>query len=114
MPSETVVCPGCGRRILAPYGRYNAHDAVKGVAGYCFMAGMPSPIDGRSEMDMEAKARIVASLAVQVQDEDPAVVWRYLTAVPAVFMQELLQIALAAIPVENNQVKDIWRKWVAA
>jgi len=113
MPSELVVCPGCGRRVLTRYGRYNAHNAANDSVEQCFMTAWPIPVVGYSDDDMEDRAYIVAGLAAQVQDGDPAGVEKYLTAVPAVFVQELLQIALGAIDVDGKHVHDIWSRWIA-
>lgn len=54
------------------------------------------------EQAYETRARIVADLAAQVQDMDPALVWEYLTAMPAVEVQRLLVVALAAVPVDRT------------
>ncbi len=111
--SERVVCPGCGMAVAAQYGRYSFHRAGSSVRP-CFMTGMPLPVTGYGEDAMEARANIVACLAQQVQDGDSAQAWWYLTAVPARFVQELLQVALAGIPVEGKEAKEIWRKWDVA
>lgn len=111
--SERVVCPGCGLGVTVAYGRYSFHRAGSSVRP-CFMTGMPVPVKGYGEEAMEERARIVACLAAQVQDGDSAEVWWYLTAVNAQFVQELLQVALAAINVEGKQAEEIWRKWDVA
>lgn len=111
--SERVVCPGCGQSVTASHGWYGFHRAGSSVRP-CFMAGMPVPVKGLGEEAMEARARIVACLASQVQSGESAQAWWYLTAVPARFVQELLQVALAAIPVEGKQAEEIWRKWDVA
>lgn len=107
----TAVCPGCGRQVSVKNGVFIAHRGLPSVSALCFMSDMPMPFQGRSPAAMEAKAHIVARLAVQVQDEDPTLVWHYLTAAPAWFLQELLQVALAGIDVEGKRVEDIWG-WV--
>lgn len=113
MTSERVVCPGCGQTVTVAYGRYSFHRAGLSVRP-CFMTGMPLPVKGIHEEAMEERARIVACLASQIQEGESAHVWWYLTAVPAQFVQELLQVALAAIPVEGKQAEEIWRKWDVA
>ena len=111
--SEHVVCPGCGQTVTAAYGWYSFHRAGSSVRP-CFMAGMPLPVKGIHEEAMEERARIVACLASQVQEGESAHVWWYLTAVPAQFVQELLQVALAALNVEGKEAEEIWRKWDVA
>ena len=112
--SERVVCPGCGLGVTAPHGWYSFHRAGSSVRP-CFMTGMPVPVKGYGELAMEVRARIVACLALQVQDGESAEVWQYLTAIPALFVQELLQVALAGLPVmEGKQPEEIWRKWDVA
>lgn len=111
--SERVVCPGCGLAVTATAGRYDFHRAGSSVRP-CFMTGMPLPVKELSEEALKERVRIVACLAQQVQEDDPAEVWHYLTAVPAWFVQELLQFALAAIPVEGKEPEAPWRKWYAA
>lgn len=108
---STETCPGCGRRIGVQHGRFNGHHSAGAVE--CVMSQMPLPIGGRSDADMEAKAHIVAGLAAQMRDEDPAGVWDYLTAVPAEFVQEVAMLALAGMDTEGKRVQDIWG-WVRA
>lgn len=78
------------------------------------MSGMPQPVTGHLDSDMEARARIVACLAAEVQDADPVAVWRYLQVIPDQFVRELLQLALAAIPVDGKRVEEIWERWGVA
>ena len=92
-------------------GRFGTHHGRDADTRYCFMSGMPQPIEGRDYAAMEERARIVACLAAEVQDSDPHAVWRYLSVVPAEFVQELLQVALAAIDVDGKRVAEVWRKW---
>lgn len=109
---EQVACPHCGLRIEVINRRYDTHRGVKSL--YCFMSGMPQPVDGRDYADMVERAKIVACLAVEVQDADPHAVWRYLNTVPADFVRELLQVALAALDVDGKRVSEIWSKWDVA
>ena len=56
------------------------------------------------------EAQVIADLANQVQDEDPAIVWEVLTSMPADELQRLLVFALAAIP--TDQTVDQMFAWV--
>jgi hypothetical protein len=109
---EQVPCPHCGLIVEAINRRYDTHRGSESL--YCFMSGMPQPVEGREYADMVERARIVACLAVEVQDHDPHAVWRYLSVVPAEFVMELLQVALAALDVEGKRVSEIWCKWDAS
>ena len=112
MNREFVKCPGCDHVVEAVNGRYETHK-VKELPRleYCFMSGMPQPVEGLNHAAMVDRAQIVACLATEVQDQDPHAVWRYLGALPAEFVKELLQVALAAIDVEGKRVSEIWTKW---
>lgn len=110
MNGEHATCPGCGRPVDAANGRYETH--YKGVGSrYCFMSGMPQPVTGRGYAEMNARAQIVACLALEVQESDPHQVWLYLTAMPAEFVQELLQVALAGLDVDGKRVSEVWARW---
>lgn len=104
-------CLGCGRSVSTDNGRFNRHQAVKGVDGDCFMSKQHVPITGRTDADMISRAHLVTDLAMQVQDRDPVVVWNYLTAMPPALVQELLMVALAGMQLEGRTVEDIW-EWV--
>ncbi len=110
MNRERVSCLGCESMVDAIDGRYETHHGGA-ESRYCYMSGMPQPFEGREYADMQERARIVACLALEVQDSDPHAVWRYLGAVPPEFVKELLQVALAALDVEGKRVSDIWAKW---
>jgi hypothetical protein len=60
------------------------------------------PIKGTHDDDYRARANLIARLAAEIQDQDPHEVWDYLTVMPADELQRLLQIALAAIPVDKT------------
>lgn len=60
------------------------------------------PATGDSARSYERRAELVADLAEQVQDCDPAVVWVYLTGLSAAEVQRLLVVALAAVPVDQT------------
>jgi hypothetical protein len=66
------------------------------------MSKLRIPITGTRDADFEGRAHLVGNLASRVQDEDPHVIWDYLTALPAVELQRLLMVALAAIPVDQT------------
>lgn len=114
MTRHRVQCPGCRRQVWEQGGRYETHIVQAAEVGYCFMSGMPEPVGGYSDDSIEDRARIVACLALEVQDADPRAVWKYLAVMPPVFVRELLMLALAAIPVEGQRVEDIWERWNVA
>jgi hypothetical protein len=71
---------------------------------------MHQPITGLSEAAFESRAHLVANLACQLQDEDPAITFEYLTALPADELQRMLMVALAGIPTDQT-IRSIFR-WV--
>ena len=105
---EEVVCPNCGSVVEAINHRYATHHAGAVV---CLMSGMPQPVEGYDYAAMSERARIVASLADEVQHADAHEVWRYLCVMPAGFVRELLQVALAGLDVEGKRVSEIWKEW---
>lgn len=108
---QEVLCPGCDRVTWAVEGRYDTHHAVAGDPGYCFVSGMPTEIVGRGEEAMRARAKVVACLAMEVQEADPHAVWQYLEVMPETFVRELLQVALAGLDVAGRRVSEIWKDW---
>lgn len=111
MNIESVKCPGCDRVVEVINGRYETHQIREIPGRYCFMSGMPQPVTDLNHAGMVERAKIVACLAAEVQDQDPHAVWRYLSSVPPEFVKELMQVALAAIDVEGKRVSEIWSKW---
>ena len=96
-------CLYCDRQVATDQGRYTQHSAIAGVVGStCPMTGQHTPITGQRPADYVSRAYLVADLAAQVQDEDPTVVWAYLTGLPADELQRLMQIALAAIDCDRS------------
>lgn len=107
----TTTCPRCGRAISVSGGRFMLHDiAPTAREEHCPMSKQTVPITGVSPIDYYRRASLVADLATQVQDGDPAIVWDYLTALPAEEMQRLLVIALAGIDGDKT-INEIW-SWV--
>jgi hypothetical protein len=47
------------------------------------------------------RATLVCDLAAQLRDVDPAVVWDYLTGLPADELQRMTMVALAGIDVDS-------------
>lgn len=96
-------CPGCGRSISVNAGRYSRHNSGE-QGDICDFSQMRAPYraDQQTPTDWVGRAHIVANLAADVQDSDPAVVWQWLTALPADELQRLMMIALAAVPVEQT------------
>lgn len=103
-------CPRCDRTVSTDQRRYTKHSTVRDGDNTCRMSGQRIPISGFTEGDFEARAYLVADLASQLQDLDPALVWEYLTALPADELQRLMMVALAGIHVEGK-IRDIFR-WV--
>ena len=109
-PSEIITCHGCGRTVTAFCGRYKRHAVTPNGDDICRMTGQHTPPSGHSDRDYIKRAHLIGDLARQVQDADPALVWDYLTALPATEVQTLLQLALAAVPVDKP-IQDVWA-WV--
>lgn len=107
----TACCPRCMRHVSTDYDRYAVHSPTPGSDTYCPMSKQRTPITGMTDRDMMARANLLCSLACQVRDEDPRIVWDYLTTMPAVELQRMLQLALAAIPVDRK-LHDVF-DWVA-
>jgi len=94
MRRRIAVCPFCNRGVAVKENRFGEHG--------CPLSGQRVPVIGHMDRDYEARAWTVLDLAVQVQDEDPADVWTYLTSLPADELQRLMMIALAAVPVDQT------------
>lgn len=104
-------CPRCARAVATSADRYVLHSTAPGADGRCCPLSLQHiAIDGHTPTAYVSRAHLVADLAEQVQDADPAIVWEYLTALPAAELQRLLMISLAAVPVDKT-VEDIWG-WV--
>lgn len=109
-------CPFCNRAVRTAGNRYGRHSITPGKKpddqrDTCPLTGQRVPITGDEPSAYVSRAHLVADLADQVQDQDPAIVWHYLTSLPAAEVQRLLVLALAAIPVADRKVEDIW-DWV--
>ena len=110
MKRKFVTCPGCKQMVVSINSRYDTHHGGP-ESRYCFMSGMPEPVEGRTDADMVKRAQVVACLAHEVHDSDPLAVWQYLSSVQPVFVRELLMIALAGLEVEGKRVSEIWERW---
>lgn len=106
-----VACPRCGRDIATQNGRFWVHSTVANTRGRCPMSKQLAPITGHTADDFAARAHLVANLAWQLRDEDPAITWDYLTALPAEELQRITMIALAGLRVD--QTVDEMFSWVA-
>lgn len=111
-PSGIARCPHCNRSVRTYDVYYCQHSGGDGLGHPCPLSRRRIPIEGVSDTAYDSRAFLVANLASQVQDEDPAVAWEYLTVLPADELRRLLQIALAAIPLDRT-VDQIWA-WVNA
>jgi hypothetical protein len=101
-------CPLCDRTMSTYDGRFCRH---RHGEDYCRMSNQHVAITGVTPTDYLSRAHLVADLAFQVQDSDPAIVWDYLTALPGAELQRLTMIALAGIPVDKT-VPQIF-SWVS-
>jgi hypothetical protein len=101
-PTYPAVCPRCNRTVMTCWHRYSRHGVTPDSADYCLMSERRVPITGTADQDYLNRANLLAELAGQVQDDDPHQTWDYLTTLPAVELQRLLQLALAAIPVDRK------------
>lgn len=106
--SRATECPYCQRTVGVVERRYNQHP-YNGTE--CPLSRQYVMVTGHGERDYENRAVIVADLAWQVQDEDPRRVWHYLTSLPGNELQQLMMLALAAIPTDRH-VEELWA-WVA-
>lgn len=106
-------CAGCGRMVTTCDHRYVNHTAVEGdTHNTCPLSRQHEPITGHTNTDYVSRAHLVTDLACQLRDEDPDLVWQYLTALPADELQRMMVVALAAIPVDRS-VGDLYG-WVCA
>lgn len=106
-----ATCPHCKRAVRTNDGRYGFHSVTEdGTNNRCPVSHQRTPVTGTTATDYVSRAQLVASLAGQVQDEDPAIVWDYITALPVPELHRMLQVALAAVPVDQT-VSEIFA-WV--
>lgn len=105
------VCPKCGRDVKTLDYRYIQHSSTGEVGFPCSLSGMREPLVGDSAAAYLSRAVLVGDLACRLKDEDPAVVWDYLTAVSGNELQKLMVVALAAVPVDKS-VGELF-EWVS-
>ena len=106
----TGQCPCC-QRIVSTYGnRWSRHGDQPGSSDYCIMSKQAVIPTGTTEHDFERRAAIVSDLACQMRDYDTQIIWDYLTAAPAVELQRLMMVALAAVPTDQT-MRGMYR-WV--
>ncbi len=110
MSLATAECPACRRQIRVQDGRFNDHSTIPKHQSMCWMSQQHIPVEGLRPVHFVTRARVVADLAYQVQDADPAVVSKYLDALPADEVKRLMVIALAAINTDQT-VEDMFG-WV--
>lgn len=77
------------------------HGVTPNSSDICIMSGRKPPIEGTSPTAMVRRAQLVCELACELRDYDPRDVWDYLTCLPAVEIQRMLVIALAAVDVDK-------------
>lgn len=105
-------CLGCGRMVsTAANGTYNLHAVSDRGGEVCRMTFQRRPIQGDTARDYFDRANLVANLAWQLQDEDPHIVYEYLTSLDPTELARLALIAMAGLPVGDQDVHEIWA-WV--
>lgn len=106
---DIVTCPRCTHTGTPRDGRFRIHNQP-GADQPCPLSLQLLPPAGETPGAYLSRARLVADLAVQLQDADPNTVWQYLTALPGAELQRIAMLALAAIPVDRT-LNEIWA-WV--
>lgn len=98
MISERVRCPHCGRIIGSHSRRYSRH-----LYGddYCPLSEQPLPAGGFDPRAYTQRARTVTTLAAQLRDLDPQLVYDYLNAQTRHELIQLAAVAIAAIPTDH-------------
>ena len=105
-------CPRCARHVSTNGNRWGQHGMTPGGSDYCMMSKQPIMPSGTGDHDYERRAAIVTDLACQMRDYDTGIVWDYLTAAPAVELQRMMMVALAAVPTDKT-MRDTFG-WVCA
>ena len=95
-------CPRCARTVSTNGNRWGVHGVTEGSSDYCMMTKQPVMASGTADHDYERRAAIVTDLACQMRDYDTGIVWHYLTAAPAVELQRMMMVALAAVPTDRT------------
>lgn len=105
-----AACPYCQRTVRTFDRVYALHSTSHHNGDKCPLSRRRMPITGHRDVDYDARAFLVASLACEVQDRDIAEPWAYLGVLPPAELRRLLVIALAAVPTDKT-VDQIW-DWV--
>lgn len=106
---DIVTCPRCTHTGQHRNHRFRIHE-IPGTNETCPLSLQLLPPAGETPGAYLSRARLVADLAVQLQDADPNTVWQYLTAISGAELQRIAMLALAAIPVDRT-LNEIWA-WV--
>lgn len=77
---------------------------------YCPLSLQPTPVTGYDDKDYERRASTVVSLAAELRDQDPKIVYSYLRSQTHAELVQLAAVALAAINTDQT-IRDIYR-WV--
>lgn len=104
-------CPRCNRTVATSNSMYVQHNIAAEEICPLSKRRVPYQSHQQSAADYVGRAHIVANLAAMVQDEDPAVAWDYLTALPADELQRVAMLALAGIRIDQT-VGEMYA-WVA-
>jgi hypothetical protein len=106
--TNSVECPGCGRIIATKNGRLARH-ADDTLLRECTMSQKTTPAIDRAAQLVKT-ARTVLNLAEQIRDDDPSLVWKYLSSLGRDRLQTLAAVALTAVP-PGNSLETAYR-WV--
>ncbi len=109
---ERMICAYCGRTVGVSFGWYVKHSIEARSCTPCPLADMPvipKAVEGiwPTEEDLAVRARLVPRLGQMQQDEDPRLVWTYLSALKPMDLQIMLAAALAIVPTEGR-IRDIF------
>ena len=105
-------CPRCARHVSTNGNRWGVHGVTAGSGDYCMMTKQAVMPNGTTDHDYERRAAIITDLACQMRDSDTAIVWEFLTAAPAIELQRMMMVALAAVPTDKT-LRDTFG-WVCA
>lgn len=99
--NSIALCPYCNRSVRTSGNYFMLHNTGT-YEQVCPLSEQRVPITGVDPQAFASRAKLVANLAYQVKDEDPAIVWHYLTSLPGSELQRLAMVALAAVPVDQS------------
>lgn len=105
---STAHCGRCDKWLsVGSDSRYPRHSAASGT---CPLSYQRAPRFGDTDQDWTHRSKVVADLAWQMRDCDPAGVRAYLEALPREELLRTAMVALAGMPVDRPR-EDIFA-WV--